>query len=144
MYIYSDSRHQLIGKEVIREYLMGGKGVVTLESPSGVSHTYCYFKPKDSSVFPEDVRFVYALHDGRKLFYIGMIEGGVFRLTHHSRFLPDTEIVRGAKYIEKMMNRDFDTPMKLYHEGVCARCGRKLSSGKSLETGIGPKCRKLL
>jgi hypothetical protein len=29
---------------------------------------------------------------------------------------------------------------KLKHSGRCPRCGRELTSGKSLEHGIGPKC----
>ena len=72
-----------------------------------------------------------------------MVECNKFRLTNHSRFLPDTEIVRGAKYIMKMaFTEDLQTPMKLYHEGVCCYCGRQLTSKRSIKTGIGPKCRK--
>jgi hypothetical protein len=29
---------------------------------------------------------------------------------------------------------------KLKHSGKCPRCGRELTSGKSIEHGIGPKC----
>lgn len=140
--IYPSSRHELHGCSAIYRYCMGGRGVVTLESPSGKSHTYVFKKPKENDVFPEDVVFIYALHNGEKLYYVGMIEDGKFRTTSASRFLRDTEIVRGAEYINKMMHFDFSTPMKLYHEGVCSRCGRELTSEASLKTGIGPKCSK--
>lgn len=140
MKLYPESRHLLEGVEDISRYIYGGKGVVTLLSPTGVQHTYAFQKPRDSDEFPDDVRFVYAVHDNCKLFYIGMVENGEFRLTKRSRFLNDTEIVRGARYIWKMANMSFETPMKLYHEGMCARCGRQLTSEHSKIHGFGKDC----
>lgn len=132
--------------KTIREYCLGGRGVVTLLSPkTGVHHTYYFQRPRNRDSFPEDVRFVYAVHDGNKLFYIGMIEMGRFRLTRNSRFTDYNEITKGARYIMKMMNDPkYLTNMELYHEGVCSVCGRPLTSPKSLKTGIGPRCRKYL
>lgn len=143
--LYSDSKTELTDSDTIRNYIMGGKGIVTLEAPSGNSHTYAFFRPVNNEAFPDDVRFVYAVHDGKKLFYIGMIEQGKFRLTSNSRFLSDTDIVKGARYIMRMASQPgMETPMKLYHEGMCCFCGRKLISEKSLSTGVGPKCRRRL
>ena len=76
-----------------------------------------------------------------------MIEDGKFRLTRHSRFLPDTDIVKGAFFIMKMVKSQeltSNTRMALYHMGMCARCGRRLESEEALKYGIGKKCRKLL
>lgn len=142
MKMYSDQRYELSKPIYIKNYIEGGSGVVTLLSPSGVSHTYYFKRPKNPSEFPDDVIFVYAVHQEHKLFYIGMLESGIFRLTRHSRFLNDTPIVKGVRYILKMANADIDTPMRIYHEGCCCRCGRKLTSDKSRLTGIGPKCAK--
>lgn len=142
--IYPESAHKLSNAEDIKNYIYGGRGVVTLTAPSGKSHTYIFARPKNTDVFPDDVLFVYALHDGVKQFYVGMVENEKFRLTHNSRFLPDTEIVKGARYIMKMANTPgLETPMEIKHNGVCCFCGRKLSSEKSIITGIGPKCKKL-
>lgn len=142
---YPESRHRLEEPIVIRQYLYAGKGIVTLESPTGKSHTYLFQKPKNGSTFPEDVRFVYAVHDNEKLFYVGMIEDGTFRLTRNSRFLPDTEIVKGARYIWDMAHfKKIKEPMTLYHEGMCGRCGRQLTQESSLESGIGKKCQKII
>lgn len=142
--IYPESSRQLIGSKAIYEYIHGGRGIVKLEAPSGKSHSYIFIKPTDDS-FPDDVLFVYARHDDKKQFYVGMVERDKFRLTKHSRFLPDTEIVRGAYYIMRMALDNelaMTTPMKLYHMGMCGVCGRQLTQSKSLKTGIGPKCRK--
>ena len=137
--------HKLEGSARIRNYIFGGRGVVTLKSPSGIHHSYVFKRPKNEDQFPDDVIFVYALHDNSKLFYVGMVENNQFRLTRSSRFLPDTEIVRGARYIMKMAFYDnLDTPMELYHEGVCSICGRPLTNPKSIQTGIGPRCRRRL
>ena len=141
--MYDENSYQLIGKKIIRDYIYGGKGIVTLRSPTGVHHTYYFKRPTDRYNFPDDVLFVYALHNKTQHFYVGMIENNQFRLTKCSRFGEHTPIVKGVRYILKMMFHDIDTPMKLYHEGVCSICGRKLTNPKSLDTGIGPKCRRI-
>lgn len=137
----SKYRREMTDSSTIWMYITAGRGIVTLEAPSGKSHTYAFLKPVNASEFPDDVIFVYAVHEEKQLFYIGMIEGKFFRLTRHSRFLSDTEIVKGANYIMKMAsNPKLHTPMKLYHEGICCRCGRPLTSEKSLQSGIGHTC----
>lgn len=139
-----DSRHLMTDSSTIWRYITGGRGVVTLEAPSGKSHTYLFRKPIATSEFPDDVIFVYAVHEDKR-FYVGMLEGKFFRLTRNSRFLPDTEIVKGASYIVKMaINPGLKSRMKLYHLGICCRCGRKLTTKKSMEEGVGPKCKKCL
>ena len=145
--VYPDSSKQFESSELITDYIYGGRGIMKLESPSGVHHYYMFQKPADSEAFPDDVIFVYAIHDFEKKFYIGMIEQGKFRLTRNSRFLSDTDIVKGAYFIMKMSNSQKlvdETKMMLSHMGMCARCGRELTTDKSIESGIGPKCRKRL
>ena len=145
IHLYHESSGELKGRQAIYEYIHGGRGIVTLVSPSGQQHTYQFSRPSERDSFPEDVIFIYAIHDGIKRFYIGMVEQDKFRLTAHSRFLPDTEIVKGANYIMRMASEpNLSTPMKLYHEGMCCFCGRQLTSDKSISTGIGPKCRRRL
>lgn len=142
----SESRCRMLDQDIIHRYIHGGRGIVTLEAPSGKSHMYAFYRPKNDSIFPEDIIFVYAVHDRCKLYYIGMLGGDCFRLTHNSRYLSDTEIVKGAKYIVNMSNVvgfAQRSKMKLFHEGVCCRCGRALKTEKSLQQGIGSKCLKL-
>lgn len=141
--LFEDAITEIEDINILYDYLHGGRAVVRLEAPSGTSHNYIFQKPANPSEFPDDIIFVYALHDNIKKFYIGTLEGDVFRLTRNSRFLPDTDIVRGAFYIVKMMkNLDLfsSTPMKIYNGGCCARCGRKLESEKFRKLGFGRKC----
>lgn len=147
--LYPESFHELTDSQTISNYIHGGRGIVKLEAPSGKSHKYVFSKPEDKYSFPDDVIFVYALHEEKpdvyKKFYVGMIEGNSFRLTRNSRFLHDTEIVRGAAHIMNMANNpNLRTKMKLYHCGMCCFCGRQLSSEKSMKSGVGPRCKKRL
>lgn len=147
MKLYPNSSHEFTDSKILNDYLLGGNAVVVLEAPSGKKHTYKYSRPKNADSFPDDVRFVYALHDQVKELYIGMIELDKFRLTKHSRFLTDTEIVKGANYIENLRhNQEFmdKSPMKIYHMGTCSRCGRELTDEKSIMRGFGPKCYRRL
>jgi len=141
-----DPECQMTDSRIISRYIHAGKGVVALVSPSGKHHTYSFKRPLNEAEFPDDMVFVYAMHwQGTcyKQFYIGTVEQGVFRLTRRSRFTQDTDIVRGAEYITKMAKSQHlcdTTPMRLYHNGRCCKCGRKLVSSKYLTEGIGKKC----
>lgn len=132
---------------ILNIYLYGGYATVTLEAPSGNSHTYMYLKPRDTEAFPPDVRFVYCLHDGTTKFYLGMLEQDRFRLTKNSRFQEDTDIVKGARYIEKLRKNQnilSRTPMKIYHNCRCGKCNRLLTDEKYIHIGFGKKCYKKL
>ena len=141
------SNYKITDLSTLHNFVYGGNGILTLFSTTThIYHTYLFKKPINKHHYPDDVIFVYALHyqhDGTtKQFYIGMIEQGIFRLTRHSRFLSDTPIVKGARYIMKMMyNPTLKTSMELYHPGKCAVCGRTLTSDKSISLGYGPKCK---
>lgn len=135
---------RIASSSILRQYIHGGKGIVTLVAPSGKSHSYSFSKPINQDIFPDDTIFVYAVHED-KLFYVGMVENFQFRVTHNSRFNSDTEIARGAKYIVDLSNNPImllKTPMKVYHNGRCAKCRRTLSDAKSINLGFGTKCYK--
>ena len=142
--------YRMTDSEVLERYMYGNKCRLTLVSPSLVAHTYEFSLPNNKSEFPEDVRFVYSIHTTPEKtvqkYYLGMMENGQFRLTKHSRFLEDSDVVKGAKYIVKLAtNQTFfnNTPMKLYHNGRCARCGKLLDSARSIKDGYGKKCLKM-
>ena len=144
-----DYANRLDTAENVNRFIYGGQGICTLlQVDNGVYHSYKFARPKDKS-FPPDVTFVYAVHytetDVPTLFYIGMVDRDGFRITSKSRFRPDNDIVKGAKWIVKMSKSDkiaSDSRMILTHDGRCARCGRPLSREEACRTGIGKKCMK--
>lgn len=145
MQTYPECSAQITDSQILYDYMHGGQGVIKLEAPSGKSHLYAIIKPINSSDFPNDTYFIYAIHETKK-FYLGVLEDDSFRLTKNSRFLSNTEIVKGANYLVSMMNNPLllsASPMKIYHMGMCARCGRKLTSSKTLKIGFGKKCLRI-
>lgn len=142
--MYPETAHTLKGADVIKNYCMGGRAIVTLSSPTKVHHTYFIRSPwkEDKGTFSEDVRFVSSLQANGKWLYVGQLckDGTVFRKTRSSYFSEDTEVFKGMKYIVRMMNEDFETPMILRHEGCCSRCGRRLTDPESIERGMGKRC----
>ena len=130
--------------EDIQTYLFGGNGVVTLQSPTGKHRTYMFRAPRNTNNFPEGTIFVYVLTSSAIWFYVGMLNyPDKFKLTFNSKYSYSHEIVQGVLYIIKMMNGTIRRPrMALYHCGVCCRCGRRLTSPKSILRGYGAKCGK--
>ena len=144
--MYPECSSELIGCSTIRNYVLGGQGVITLESPStGVSHTYHIKRPIHPEVFPDDIFFVYHFSPRKEWKYVGMIEGAKFRSTRASYYSVDSPEFKGVKYLMRTMwDEEFTPKLKVYHQGVCALCGRKLTNIKSIKIGIGPKCRKII
>lgn len=140
------SRWDITSKpEVIRNYIDGGRGIVTLANiESEVHHTYEFRLPNNPKSFGKEVLFVYTLIKENVWIYVGMYDRNVcqFKLTRRSNFGQDSKIVKGVEYILRRACCAYsgDSPMHVYHEGVCAVCGRRLTTPKSIERGIGPKC----
>lgn len=133
-------RAELIGSEKIRNYVLGGHGTVTLESDSGVHHSYSFSCDEKRP----DMLWIYTLTTNNDWVYVGYYnkQYNCFRLTAKSTYKADSPIVKGIAYIFKMMLiPDYsDSRMHLLHEGICARCGRPLTNPDSIELGLGPYC----
>lgn len=142
--LHPEYSYRLEGCEAISNYLLGGKGVVTLESPSGKHRTYQFRYPSEADKFDDGTMFVYALCGYATWQYVGMVRYGRFRLTQASRFPINHEITKGANYLVRMMKDSSiaSGPMVVYHEGVCCMCGRPLTADKSIRDGVGPKCKR--
>lgn len=146
--MYPLSAHRLEGSKAIKDYCMGGNAIVTMTSPSKVHYTYYIRAPwqEDKNEFNSDVRFVYCLGNEGKWLYVGGLykNGTLFRKTKNSTVDVKSPCYKGAEYLTKMMNHDFETPMVVQHEGCCSRCGRRLTDPISIERGIGPTCFSLI
>jgi hypothetical protein len=46
--------------------------------------------------------------------------------------------------IERIFNNTLPDYIEVWHEGKCGKCGRKLTTPKSIDNGIGPECIKNL
>lgn len=144
--IYSENQGQLLTSQAVRTYITGGHGVCTLQNPlSKNKYTYLFMFPRNPKSFREGVMFCY-VKKNKEYQYVGMLEPDLrFRKTYASRFPSTSSEFRGAKYIcDWARSPHFHSRMNLFHEGICAYCGRKLIDPKSISVGVGPKCRKKL
>lgn len=128
----------------IYRVIHAGKGQVTLVAPSNNAHSYKFLAPTNIGDFDEGTIFVYVLHENHTMYVGKLTEGGVI-LTRNSRFCADTEAYKGANYIARMASSQEltdKTPMRLYNNGKCCKCGRSLTSTDTRKIGIGNKCLK--
>lgn len=140
---YQENRNKLEGAQALRTYLRAGKyGVVTLCSPSGIHHTYNVCVLVDNKSLQEymSVR-VKILNKWQDLGTVVSVNKMV--MAHNAKHLAESEEARGAIYLFRMITKPtMNTSMEVYHEGVCSVCGRPLRDPKSIQVGIGPRCRQ--
>ena len=141
----------------VKEFFTGGRAIFTLEIPEDYAHTY---KTKEhytyrirlksgNDKFP-DTYFVDLLSgpDNQSNFiYLGIFnpKTGQFALTSKSKAGEDAWSVR---FFRRCMAAIFEgkpeaitqSGFNLHHEGVCGKCGRKLTVPESIKTGLGPIC----
>lgn len=143
MRLNSSASCELIGQENIRNYITGGKGVVTLKSYTGIHHTYSFEAPSQNKS-DDNLLFVKTLVNNDTWVYVGMYKNGKFQLTKASKYTKDSPIVKGVYYIMKLMYKPgfSDDRMHLFHEGICSVCGRPLTNPESIQIGVGPVCRE--
>ena len=123
--------HELVGTENIYRYMTGGHAVVTLQSDSGVHHTYM-FKAPNNRKKGEDTMFVSTLVGGNEWVYVGMYKNRDFRLTKASKFGRESAIVKGVAFIMRLMLKEgfHNEHMHLYHEGRADLLVGRLQSGR--------------
>lgn len=150
---------QLCDYDSIRRFILGGNAVFTLASK--ITNKHYTFKVKSA---PSDrskdwstenqnrhVFFVSLLTGGdntASYSFIGTLfrrEGGTFNYKHSTKSTVPVSArsVQGFcwlwRYIE--ISKDFSEQMYFWHEGKCARCGRRLTVPESIASGFGPECR---
>lgn len=139
--------------EALRNYILGGHGEVILESPSGKHIVYQFEQSKKD---PKCL-FASAKIDGKFMYIAYIVECKSQNprfprwrsavITKNSAVHADSDEYKGVDYIMHMAYNDAiieRSPMKVMHNGICAVCGSKLTSPKSIEEGIGPDCKKRL
>lgn len=66
-----------------------------------------------------------------------------YKHSRKSKFEPDARPVLSFMWL--LDNHDkLPEEIHFYHEGICGRCGRKLTVPESVESGYGPECWKMI
>jgi hypothetical protein len=144
--------------KAMMDFMLAGSATLTIQTLSGLHRTYKVKLAKNRSDGPANapLRWFVNLLTGPDntgdYTYVGLLEqdhrpGTVlrFRLTKASAFTRESPpAVWFSRFIDALTTED---PMRLkrgrvFHEGRCGKCNRKLTDPESIKLGLGPICRK--
>jgi hypothetical protein len=123
-------------------FILAGNATITIRSEkTGQRFTYKIRKAKDGNIF-----FVSLMNgsDNESSFaYLGTIKNNHYQHGRKSTIGQDEPSNKAFDWSFKQLTHDnIPTALKVWHEGSCGRCGRKLTVPESIESGIGPECSK--
>lgn len=125
----------------VREFASAGKATLTIESrETGTRFTYRIKCPEDRGIL-----FVSVLSgaDNESAYsYFGYIRRGIFFYGgQKAKCGPDAPSVKAFAWTWKRLMQDrIPANVRIWHEGRCGRCGRKLTVPSSIASGLGPEC----
>lgn len=143
-------------QEDARMYLLSGRAMITLHNTQPLSGQQAQFKfivrrkIDKYTQEPEDIWWVRTA-DTQIPQYLGHIINNEFHLcealqdlTHPQHKLVGKSPAVFAWLWKAILKQNVPDFIHLLHTGQCGRCGRKLTDAISINTGIGPECRKIL
>lgn len=132
-----DQETGLVPTERRTQFAFAGKAVFTLRSvATGTHYTYRLKAADNGQLF-----FASALSGGGYL-YLGIVptdSPNTLRTTKNSRF--ESNDPRSVALRWFLANPSSER-VEMFHDGRCCRCGRKLTTPESVQSGIGPECAK--
>lgn len=135
-----------IDKDKIKAFVLAGNATITLES--GVTGKHFTYKIIVSKNDP-NLYFIKLLRgeDNRNDYtYIGCYfsDNGYFNPEKKYQKQDVTGWPKSLRAIRYLFNHINNVPdcLRVYHEGKCCRCGRKLTTPESIRRGIGPECER--
>ena len=150
-------RGRLTTAESAREYVLADRRracqkwttkVITLESTkTGQHYSYQISRPPgDEAARPWLVKILTGPDNHNDYVYLGLLQeqaAGTY-LQHTSKSgLPETAPGwRAMAYFVRraLQGGRMPTTLRVWQEGKCGKCGRRLSTPESIERGLGPEC----
>lgn len=136
-------RSNLTDLDAIKKYLIGGYGTFTLVGKHS-RFTYKFSRPDTPSPYIF-VRTLTGSDNIRDYTYIGYLNDSLsnpFVLYVGNKGKPDAPSFKALDWFLTALvhNPAVVGQAEFWHEGVCCRCGRKLTVPESVAAGIGPTC----
>jgi len=127
----------------LKQYITAGKAIFTVNNvETGNRFTYKVTKKENDD--KSCVYFVSTLTgpcNESNYSYIGLLtQNGVFRHTTNSAVAVTALSFIAFKWLAANVSKVIPTKVEIRHEGRCGRCGRKLTTPKSIDAGFGPEC----
>ncbi len=137
-----------ITPEQFRNFIFAGRSVFTLENSE--TGNYLTFKVKQIKKNYKEVPGQFAIecktlgdkaHGYKFLGFVDLNERKFKKRYWDSNFVGFKTWVWLLKNLERL--EDF-TKLAIYHEGRCCKCGMPLTVPESIDSGIGPDCKKTM
>jgi len=133
-------RHQL--RNNIFEFMFAGNSTFTIEN----SLTGNHFTFKINKLEEKEIFFVKVLTGSNNetdyQFFGTIFEKKTFRFSKKSKIGETAQSVKSfVWFFDKLKTNTLPACINFYHEGLCGRCGRKLTTPDSVSIGFGPECR---
>lgn len=131
-----------------RGFILAGRAIFTVSNGKGEHYTYLVTH-KAGTLKHAPAWFVSVLtgpdnDDDDSYAYLGRLdaETGHVSLTRASRLTDDATAVRVVRWAIRLIwiNTELPVGYAVTHCGYCGRCGRLLTTPKSVESGFGPEC----
>lgn len=129
--------------ERVKEFVKAGKALFTVRN----ENTGGRFTFKIKRADPEKELWFVSVLNGTDNYsnycYIGSIfgNGNEFKKTRNSKVTEDAQCFKVFSWFwNKLIKDSLPTNIKVYHEGRCGRCGRRLTVPESIQSGFGPEC----
>lgn len=124
-------------------FMLGGKAIVTFQSEKTGTHFTYRIRGRGAKGSPVS-HFVAVLTRPEHYEYLGCIfHEKVYGHGRKSKIGPEAKSAVAFAWVwSKLSAGHMPVSLEVYHEGRCGRCGRRLTTPRSCESGIGPECEK--
>jgi len=150
----TDHTHKL-ATDAVLAFLKGGKATVTLLNlETEGRHTYRLNAPGETAAERREAGIVFVSvltgpENTSHYTYIGVLvrSSGEFKLTKGSRLPMSDKRVAGFSWLARQArNETLDRfpHVEVRHHNHCGACGRKLTTPRSIDSGLGPICARRL
>lgn len=143
----TDERKPFATAGEARAFLLGGAAIATIVSrKTGIRFTYKINLSDDGG--SHFVNVLFGPDNTRNYKYLGRIANAerLWIGRKHPRagdINPDAPCARAFYWLWEQLGRDsLPDTVEVYHEGMCGRCGRRLTVPESIASGFGPECIK--
>ena len=143
----SDLRAELVDPAKTIAFLLAGDAHVTFQSRrTGTRFTYrvqaAAPRAGDARTPPHFVAVLVGPDNDHGYSYLGTIfDREIYTHGRKSRIATDAPSAVAFAWVWRYLSGGRRHPeLAVYHEGRCGRCGRRLTTPESIETGLGPVC----
>lgn len=131
-------------RDNILKFILGGKATFTIRNEAtGNRFTYKIKKHKTKDLF--FVSLLYGPDNENDFRFLGTIfERSHFVYGQKSTISKEATSYKAFYWVfRRLISKESLETVTIWHEGKCAKCGRKLTVPESIESGFGPECVKM-